>query len=239
MLGVLVRANEEDDEAVLDEGFIEFIELAEQEPKFFRKTFKQIYEATVIITSKEDFCKPAIRQQPIEFYVTMIERLPNLVKKDEDLLQKILETIFQLMLSIDATIEDSWLNPPEGYKESGDVEEDFVDFGKGCIDKIVSAVGDEVCLPKLSQAVQNLMGNDTDWRYKNAALMAFSQVGEYIDDIKKIGAMMPTVLQHLQHPNARVRYAALHCIGQISDDMTEDFQEEYGQQVLPELVKVL
>ena len=44
MLGVLVRANQEDDEAVLDEGFIEFIELAEQEPKFFRKAFKEIYQ---------------------------------------------------------------------------------------------------------------------------------------------------------------------------------------------------
>ena len=69
--------------------------------------------------------------------------------------------------------------------------------------------------------------------------MAFSQVGEYIEDIKNIGAMIPTVLQHLQHANPRVRYAALHCIGQISDDMSEDFQEEYGAQVLPALVKGL
>lgn len=44
MLGVLVRANQVDDESVLDEGFIEFIELAEQEPKFFRKAFKDIYQ---------------------------------------------------------------------------------------------------------------------------------------------------------------------------------------------------
>jgi hypothetical protein len=40
----------------------------------------------VCITAKEDFCKAEIRQQPIEFYVTMIERLPALVKKDKELL---------------------------------------------------------------------------------------------------------------------------------------------------------
>lgn len=57
------------------------------------------------------------------------------------------------------------------------------------------------------------MANDQDWRYKNAGLMAFSQVGEYIDDISKIGAMVPIVVQHLEHPNPRIRYAALHCIG--------------------------
>jgi hypothetical protein len=143
------------------------------------------------------------------------------------------------MLAIDSEIEPAWLQPPEGYKESGDAEEDNVDFGKGCIDKIISAVGDEICLPLLSVAVNATMANDEDWRYKNAGLMAFSQVGEYIDDIKNIGAMMPVVLQHLQHQNPRIRYAALHCIGQISDDMTEDFQETYGQQVLPALIQGL
>ena len=58
-----------------------------------------------------------------------------------------------------------------------------------------------------------MMGNDTDWRHKNAGLMAFSQVGEYIDDVKKISAMMPVVLEHLKHQNPRIRYASLHCIG--------------------------
>lgn len=69
--------------------------------------------------------------------------------------------------------------------------------------------------------------------------MAFSQVGEYIDDIKNISAMVPIVLTHLKHPNAKVRFAALHCIGQISDDMTEEFQEEFGEQVLPILIETL
>ena len=43
--------------------------------------------------------------------------------------------------------------------------------------------------------------------------MAFSQVGEYVDDIDKIRPMIPTVLQHITHPNPKIRYASLHCIG--------------------------
>lgn len=69
--------------------------------------------------------------------------------------------------------------------------------------------------------------------------MAFSQVGEYIDDINNISNMIPIVLSHLQHSNPKIRFAALHCIGQISDDMSEDFQETYGRDVLPALVAVL
>jgi hypothetical protein len=51
--------------------------------------------------------------------------------------------------------------------------------------------------------------------------------------------MIPRVLEHLVHKNPKIRYAALHCIGQISDDMTEEFQETYGDQVLPAMVAVL
>ena len=157
--------------------------------------------------------------------MTVIERIPSIVKKDQELLKQLIELIFKLMIDIDSDIEDEWCKPKEGFKDQEDGEdgEDNVNFGKGCIDKIISAVGDEICLPLLSVIVNNTLQNEDDWRYKNAGLMAFSQVGEYIDDIKNISVMVPIVLQHLQHPNPKIRYAALHCIGQISDDMTEEF----------------
>lgn len=53
--------------------------------------------------------------------------------------------------------------------------------------------------------------------------MALSQVGEYIDSVDKIAPMVPTIIAHFQHAVPKIRYAAIHCIGQISDDMTEEF----------------
>lgn len=219
-------ANEQDDEVVLQDAWIEFNEIAEIEPKFFQSKFKQIFDTTVHIVSKDDFANKQIRQQPIEFYVTVIERIPSIVKKNTELLKNLIEIIFKLMIDIEPDIEEEWMKPKEGFKDDlNDLEEgeDNVNFGKGCIDKIISAVGDEICLPLLSQIVNNTLSNDSDWRFKNAGLMAFSQVGEYIDNIQNISVMVPIVVQHLRHPNPKIRYAALHCIGQISDDMTEDF----------------
>ena len=43
----------------------------------------------------------------------------------------------------------------------------------------------------------------------------------------------------MQHPNPKIRYAALHCLGQIADDMTEEFQENFHESVLPALVAML
>lgn len=82
MYNVIVMANEEDDEVVLQDAWIEFNEIAEIEPKFFQSKFKQIFENTMNIVSKGDFANQQIRQQPIEFYVTVIERIPSIVKKD-------------------------------------------------------------------------------------------------------------------------------------------------------------
>lgn len=140
-----------------------------------------------------------MRQQPVEFYVTVVERVPSIVKKDGELLRQLIETIFKLMVDIEPEIEPEWLRPREGFNDAGQGEEaeDNVNFGKSCIDKIISAVGETKCLPLLSGLVEQMLGNQDDWRYKNAALMAFSQVGEYLEDVKGLAAMVPTVLEHL------------------------------------------
>jgi len=43
---------------------------------------KEIFTATKDIVLKTDFANDKIKQQPIEFYVTCIERIPAIVKKN-------------------------------------------------------------------------------------------------------------------------------------------------------------
>jgi hypothetical protein len=187
MVNVVRSAASEDDEVVLQDALIELNSIAEVEPKFFQSKFKDIFLGTVDIVGKQDFANPMIRHQPIEFYVTVIERVPSIAKKDQQLLRELFELIFKLMVDIEPEIEQSWLKPKEGFKdgqgEDDEEGEDNVNFGKSSIDKLISAIGDEVCLPIISAIVNNAVHNESDWRFKNAALMAFSQVGEYIDDV--------------------------------------------------------
>jgi HEAT repeat protein len=69
--------------------------------------------------------------------------------------------------------------------------------------------------------------------------MAFSQVGEYIEDPEKIDAMIPVLVQHLAHNNPKVRHAAAHAIGQLADDMPNDFQKRYNTTVIPGLINLM
>ena len=74
--------------------------------------------------------------------------------------------IFLQMVEIDDTIEQSWSFPAEGYND--DIEEDsdleMVRFGMSAIDRLISAIGQKVLLPVLSQIVQQSLLH-SDWRY--------------------------------------------------------------------------
>lgn len=94
MIGVVTQAMQEEDETVLEEALVEFNELAEIEPNFFRADFKHLYEAFKPIVAHKDFANNSIRHQPMEFVVTMIERKPSLAKKDEAMIRDVLEQIF-------------------------------------------------------------------------------------------------------------------------------------------------
>ena len=129
MVAVIVQALTEEDETVLEEALIEFNELSEIEPNFFRADFKTIYDAFKPIIANKEFTNNSIRHQPLQFATTMIERKPALAKKDDALIKDILDQIFQLMIDIDQDIDADWMNPKEGFAGEEE-EEDNVNFGK-------------------------------------------------------------------------------------------------------------
>lgn len=233
MTKVIINAFNEQDEVVLEDALVEFNELAEIEPIFFKPYFADVYSALKPIIAYADFANPNLRQQPLEFVITLVERKPSFVQKNNDLLKDILESVFKLMIEIDSEIDQEWMRPKEGFTQDGDEEEDHVSFGKNCVDRLVSSIGDGIMLPLIGTLVMNTISNDTDWRYKNAGIMAFSQVGEYVEEPEKIKMMIPVITEHCKHPNPKIRFASLHAIGQISDDMPEKFQKVYAGDVLP------
>ena len=49
----------------------------------------------------------------------------------------------------------------------------------GATDRLIASVGEEELLPVLSGTIQQML-QQNDWRYKYTAVMALSQIGEYI-----------------------------------------------------------
>lgn len=106
------------------------------------------------------------------------------------------------------------------------------------IDEIIEVLEEDLTLPLLSQLVMEMV-KINDWRYQYSALMALSQVGEYIDDIEEIDPIMKIILQFLESPQPKVRYASIHCIGQLASDMKGDFARRYHANIIPLLLNLL
>ena len=108
----------------------------------------------------------------------------------------------------------------------------------GAIDRLIYVIGEEGRLPILSATIEKLLQNN-DWRYKYTAVMALSQIGEYIEDVEKISSVLMMIMSFFKHENPMMRYAACHAIGQISDDMQPRFQQKYGNDIFPQLLVIL
>ena len=96
-------------------------------------------------------------------------------------------------------------------------------FGMNAIDRVIYSVGDKEVLPILSEAIKGLL-TQPDWRYQYTAVMALSQIGEYIEDVSHISSIIEMIGGYLGSDNPMLRYASCHAIGQISDDMQPKFQ---------------
>lgn len=70
-------------------------------------------------------------------------------------------------------------------------DEDFetTRFGMGAIDRIIFSIGDKEIMPILSNTIKNLLAHP-DWRYQYTAIMALSQIGEYIEDPNHISSII-------------------------------------------------
>lgn len=61
MANVPIKALSLDDETILEDALVEFNELAEMEPKFFSKNFRDLYDLFVTIVAKNDYTNVTIR----------------------------------------------------------------------------------------------------------------------------------------------------------------------------------
>ena len=128
------------------------------------------------------------------------------------------------MIQISEKVEESWMRPAEGFNDDIEQDEDLetMRFGMSSIDRLIDCLGEKVMLPILSGVVQQLFQHQ-DWRYKYSAIMALSQVGEYIEEIPEINPIVEVVMGMLPNENPMIRYAVCHAIGQIADDMKPSF----------------
>jgi hypothetical protein len=136
MVSVPLKALEQENESILEDSLIEFNQMADAEPKFFKDNFGDLFQVfNKIITNSGEFSS-AVRHQPVEFLTTVAERQPSLLQENQEYLKGMLDTTFKLMIDIEQEIDEDWKDPKDPAQVAEEVDEDTVIFGKEVIDRL-------------------------------------------------------------------------------------------------------
>ena len=174
------------------------------------------------------------KEDALEIIVEVITNFPKFSAKQDGLTEIVYKTIFSYMIASTAEAEDEWLRPIKTVDKEGSLDQSTI-FFMNLLNKIIPSLGQEKTLPLLSSLLQDMVEKN-DWRYKYSALMALSQVAEYITNINEMDPIVEFTLRFRKDKNPKVRYAAFHCIGQFSDDKRFDFQQRFGGTMVPALI---
>ena len=133
------------------------------------------------------------------------------------------------MMDVEDEVTEQWKSPPDGFND--DLEEDddqkIIKMGMDLIDRLILNIGKDTMLTNLSQLITKLLQQD-NWKMRHAALMAVSQIGEYMEE--KLDDIVPIFQiwkEAAVSENPRLRYAVCHGLGQFADDLQPFFQEKF------------
>ncbi len=212
--------------------------------RFFKPQLKEIAGAMLEHVAMNKNLEPATRRLALELLVEMAERGPGMIKKTEGLIQQLVGVSFALMVeSVDEAVDfETWIKweddgeNDEAEDEGDEDARDNFDHALECLDRLAVALGGAKMMPELFVFIPDFLQH-SDWRYRLSALYGVSQTCEgcYKEMKKHLAQVVPLVMRLLNDENARVRWAAINCLGQLSTDLGPLVQQQFHQDVLPAL----
>ncbi|CAM9771934.1 unnamed protein product, partial [Ectocarpus sp. 12 AP-2014] len=155
----------------------------------------------------------------------------------------------------------SWLSMSGGNgrgDEDGDAEGGELSMiAASALSRMAVALGGKAILSSAMPVCSELLGDATNWRRRKAGLLTLLLIGEGCgEDLAESGLLpgivLGPVLAGMQDEHPRVRYAALSCVGQMTQDFGDwdgggeeeeggggSFQGAFHAQLLPTLVESL
>ncbi|XP_014288134.1 importin-5 [Halyomorpha halys] len=212
------------------------IDLAESAPKFLRPQTNTIIQMCLEVLSDNSLDENSWKHLALETIVTLSETAPAMMRKEAG---HYIPVLIPIVLDLMTDLDDD----PE-WSVSDEIVEDDNDsnnvVAESALDRLACGLGGKTILPQVLQNIPNMLTHE-NWKYRHAALMAISAVGEGC--YKQMEGMLPQimdgVLQYLSDPHPRVRYAACNAIGQMSTDFAPTFEKKFHDKVIPGLLMVL
>merc|ERR1719187_603098 len=130
--------------------------------------------------------------------------------------------------------EEDWAISDEPLEE--DNESNAV-VAESALDRLAVGLGGKTVFPHILQLTPTMLQHQ-DWKYRHAALMAISAAGEGCHKQMEpyLAQVMDGVMNFIQDPHPRVRFACCNAIGQMSTDFAPIFEKKFHARVIPGLL---
>ncbi|GMM33500.1 Pse1 protein [Saccharomycopsis crataegensis] len=237
LLNALPKYLEDGNEDALTSELESLIDLVTLAPKMFKPMLPTIIEFCSTITKNTDLESPT-RLAALELLTTFCEASPNMCKQEASYAENMVVLTLQLMTEVCIDDDDAieWQNS-NGGKESL-YEEDKA--ARNSLDRAALSLGGKVLAEPLFKYLTQMI-HSSEWRERQAALMALSSAAEGCSDvlISEIPKILDLILPLLNDPHPRVQYACCNALGQISTDFADLIQKNSGDRILPALISKL
>ncbi|KAM3201528.1 importin-5-like [Capsicum annuum] len=182
------------------------------------------------------------RKLAVEFVVTVAEdresgcEMMQMVPDEE--VTKLLGVLIDMLVHI--RDDPSWGSAVNDDGNEGELG--ICSYGKESLGRLAIALGGNVIVPNLPPTIFNFLDHE-DWQIRYAVVTAIGVISEGCSKVIEVCSedmkhLAETIVKLISDNHPRVRWAAIHAIGQLSMHMSPQFQEQYHQQVLPALIKV-
>jgi len=221
----------QDDEACLKS----IIDIAEAMPKYLRPQLVQIFELCLKMVANSELME-AWRHLALEVVVTTSETAPAMVRKVVGAsVGPLVQACLQMMTDLED--EDDWAVSDEPQEEDNDSNSVVAE---SALDRLACGLGGKTVFPHIMQLAPTMLQN-ADWKYRHAALMAISASGEGCHKQMEpfLDQVMESVLNYINDPHPRVRYACCNAIGQMSTDFAPVFEKKFHARVVPGLLHLM
>ena len=225
-------SGEEDQAQECIEGLIA---ATEEEPLYVKPFLAEFCQFGFAISNNKDL-EDGTRQLAFEMVVSFAEKKSKLCLKIPNFIQMAVRTCMTLMLELDDSDVQAWSTRFSDTDADGE-DATMYDVGEENVDRFAQAFGGSEVLPVVFSVVGEFIRQS--WQHKVAAIMTLSQCAEVIEDDSHTDAIVELLLGQLGDAHPRVRYAALHAIGQSSTDCAPHIQEAWHEQILPALTKLV
>ena len=216
--------------------------IAESKPTFWRANLESVWKAMVSLVGKDvEVINEDVQMMAMEFILGLAEQAGGMVRKRKDLIGEFATALLQACAVLNEEEFEVWAEA-KAESQFGDScdDDELAICGEQSLDRFANSIGGNTLFPQIMPKIEMALGSP-DWKLRRAGLTALALISEGCS--KAMKPMLPQLTQGVlgftNDKHFRVRYAALHCLGQFAMDFKGEFQNKCCKQVLPVLVNGL